>query len=182
MNAFWQVRVYFLALIFLMPALAIASDSDGIREDIENNPVCRSVNYFIVGAAATHLGRGAQSAIVAGAALAGVGLGADSIQRRCERELEDFVRYYEENPVDYDDFVENHCGGNPFNCPGGWSANPASCRTFINCAPFIIDISAPGVSISNVIGAIHHIDLANHWGSWDGPRYDPDPPPFFDPK
>ena len=175
--------VCLLSLLFSLPTLAVASESDAIRDDIQNNPVCRSINYFIVGASAFHLTRGAESAIVAGAALAGVGLGADSIQERCERGLEDFVRYYEENPVDYNDFVENFCDGNPFNCPGGWSNNPASCGTFINCAPFVIDVSVPGTSISSVMGAIHHVDMAYYWGSWDGPRgYDPDPPPYFDPR
>lgn len=170
-----------MALALLMPTGAMASDSgDGIRDDIRNNPVCRAVNHFIIGAAATHLGRGAHHAIAAGAAMAGIGLGADSIQQRCEREIEDFVRYYEENPVDYSEFVREHCHGNPFNCPGGWSANPATCQTFMNCAPWIIDVSAPGVSVSNIIGAIHHIEAAYYWGSWSGPSSDV--PPSFDPR
>lgn len=161
------VIAFTVACLLLATTPVRASDnSQETDNNIENDPACRTLNYFLVGAAMTLLPQGGKQAITAGLGLAGIGLTADAIQAKCEEEVEDFIDYYERNPINYNDFVRQQCYGNPFACPGNLSTNPASCNTFIVCSPYMIT-GRGGLSIADVISAITHIDMAYQLGSWE---------------
>ena len=160
-----RIAVLFILACFVLPASASETPGE-IDHDIENNPVCRGVSNFIVGASAVFLFRGANAAVAGGMAAVMIDGLTGSIQDSCQRELEEFVDYYERNPIIYDDYVREECGGNPFNCPGNFGTAPSSCGTFMVCTPYIFDYDHSGVSISRLSSTIQNIGLAYQLGGW----------------
>lgn len=173
-----------LMAAFLLPwnhAAASDSGDGGSGNVMENDPACRAVGAFVSAAATVPLVRRANAAIQTGLAAAGVALFSEPVQRQCEKNMQEIIDYYNDHPLTYDDWLRDHCGGNPFNCPGDMSVNPATCGTFMVCAPYTVDLTGPGVSVMEIIGGMHVIDMAYQFGSW-GPISDPGGPPHNDPR
>lgn len=115
------------------------------------------------------------TAVTVFATAAGADLGGSGFGEPCEEWAQEFADHYQDNPIDYDEFVENTCGGNPFNCPG--TLNPWD---FPDDCIFIIDCTAggmpwshhTGMSVNNFIQLIDHAYYSQYAGSWL-------PPPSF---
>lgn len=176
--------VVFLMAAFLLPwsfAAASQPGGGGSENVMENDPACKAVGAFVSAAGTVPLIRGVNAAIQTGLAAAGIALFSEPLAKKCEKNMQEIIDYYRHNPIGYDDWMRDHCGGSSFNCPGELSVNPATCGTFIVCAPYTVDVAGPGVSILEFMGGMQVIDMAYQFGSW-GPVPDPGGPPYYDPR
>lgn len=176
MKRFVHLVIFFGVVALLIPCEGIAQTQQQrqVDSDIKNNPVCRAVSAFTVAVAFAPATRNIETALGIGLAAAGIEISgaSDWAQQKCERGLQDFVDYYERNPVDYDDFVREQCGGNPYNCPGTFNVNqPSGCSYLIVCSPFTVsnEAFAHRVSVEDMVHSLQitrNAVVTGNWSSW----------------
>lgn len=115
------------------------SSFSSAKEEYEGlNEYCRGVAAAITALSgitpATRIGR----TIAVTTSAASEYMANELMSRKCEKNLTEWNDYYKDNPIDYDEFIRDHCGGNPLTCPGGGSwavGNPQDCSYYMTCMP-----------------------------------------------
>lgn len=118
----------------------------------------------------------------ASSAAAAVG-GSAAFSGRCERSLQDFIDYYDENPIDYDAFVRDECGGNPLTCPGNYNnPNDPYAEWPQNCYGLVVSCAMPlprspygtsftGMSVNDLLDAMTFLGISRSNGYWATDNY-----------
>lgn len=189
------IAVWIVIVVSLFPISEVKADPPSVG--------CQAVSIAI-GAAVGYGGvisLGGTAASLAGVVSPAVTayLGAHALSQPCDdltEAVHDHLELISESmgPVDYQEFVENHCGGNPYNCaPLNTSGDPfgdpnpwnQQCYWSIDCTTKIMLQTKPqGFSVNDLISAGTFIDYSLYSGSWQFTSYgyligysDPTPPP-----
>jgi|GEM_PF-4594219 len=144
----------------------------------ENDPVCSGLAHGLSALAGHGIGALTRSQAVS-VFLAGFSAGTAGpyLSERCTDWLNEFSEHYSENPVDYDEFVETHCNGNPYACRGNlgtpqnpWE-DPYKCILVIDCSSGgLPDPGSPifsqGLSANDFVKLIDHAYYSYYAGYW----------------
>lgn len=135
----------------------------------EDHAPCQALGVFIGAVGGYAAGGPAGPAIQAGLTAVGASFGDAALSASCSRAADEFAEYYQQNPVDYDDFVENQCGGNPANCPGNLSPfpSPYDCVEMIDCIGGRVP-SGYSVSVQDLIDGAYYVQISLQNGYWVG--------------
>jgi hypothetical protein len=119
------------------------------------------------------VGMGLAKWAAAGVAAVGHELGSTPIQKACDN----YFSYFRTASIDYESFVEDHCGGNPLMCPNGYNTtgglppDPEDCETLIVCS-FALAVRYDGsLSVQDVLNAGAFVDISVRSGYWDYYNY-----------
>lgn len=86
--------------------------------------------------------------------------------------IEDWARHYQENPIDYSEFIEETCGGNPLNCPGGLDVGqPIDCLTFIVCSNYPGGMCTNGFLVNDLVAQFSIVEQQFYYNYCDYQPY-----------
>lgn len=173
MRLLWNIVALLFAMTLLSPGAAFADDEDG-PDLSQHEMACRGLLSFTAGAV-TMVSTGSPGlAITAGLSYMSNATPDSPVMTKCIDAFKRYEQTYRDNPVDYEDFLRRFCNGNPNNCPGNLSVsrfddweNPRDCTKFIVCSMEILRRTSPeGVSVQDVINAIHFVGYSVNYGYW----------------
>lgn len=167
-HGIWRMAVL-LGALACAPLVSANEEEATVPEDVEAgcSVVAESVSFltgYLIGKSFGDFGK-ALSVHLA------TKFGPDAVNKRCKdyyKSLEDETRNF-----DYDRFVRDVCGGNPYTCPNGWNAmarlpgNPYDCHMYIVCNISLAVASDNSLSVQDMLNAGAFIDLSYRRGYWD---------------
>lgn len=168
---------YLTGIVFALTVSVVSAQET--PPDYEPDPglvgACKAMDAAIVAISASPMVQGIRAA---GVVLLGMEFydtfseGKYSRSQECAMDMQDWARHYQENPIDYTDFVEETCGGNPFNCPGGFNVGqPIDCSTFIVCSNYPGDMWTSGFSFNDLVAPFSIVEQNFYYNDWDYQPY-----------
>lgn len=168
-----KIISYLTGIVFAMTVSVVSAQET--LPGYEPHPglvgACKAMDAAIVAISASPMVQGIRAASVV---LLGMEFydifseGKYSRSQECAMGWEDWARHYQQNPIDYDDFIEEVCGGNPLNCPGGYNVGqPIDCSTFIVCSNYPEYMWTRGFSFNDLVAPFSIVEQNYYYNDWD---------------
>jgi hypothetical protein len=136
---------------------------------------CKAVGLALSALGGYLVGQPFGPAAISMASAVTVGLGSDALAAKCENYYESLER--QKDSFDYQQFVDDVCGGNPLACPNGYNSmgdlptTPVECSTYVVCSvPHVVG-PYQSLTVNDLISAGTFVDLSYQAGYWDYYRY-----------
>lgn len=166
------ITILITVLILFTPVTGAARESQ-LPEGYENSTgldvLCKGMDAAIVGV--SQLTAGVRAAAAVFTAFELWDIATENVYSRsaeCSMSWQDWANYYKNNPVDYDEFIKEHCGGNPLNCPGGYNRDqPMDCSTFIVCSDYSFDVLNGPFSVNDLVAPFARFEMQYYYNDWN---------------
>ncbi|WP_127347212.1 hypothetical protein [Pseudidiomarina mangrovi] len=158
--------------ILVNPCRGLASESElpeGYVDSTGLDVLCKGMDAAIVGVSSLAAGVRAATATFTAFELYDIATeGVYSRSAECSMSWQDWANYYKSNPVNYNDFIKEHCGGNPLNCPGTYNVDqPMDCSTFIVCSDYAVDVLNGPFSVNDLVAPFAQFEMQYYYNDWN---------------